>query len=85
MIPLYRELSNRALLAHSGEIGEIVIALPGYGIAVARTIDEKRGRSGDFGFSTIYRRALGPSRSAIAASLRLTCTSRRAQLSQDSP
>ncbi len=58
MIPIYRDLSNRALLAHSGEIGEILIALPGYGIAVARTIDEKRGRSGDFGFSSIYRRVL---------------------------
>jgi CubicO group peptidase (beta-lactamase class C family) len=58
MIPLYRDLSNRALLAHSGEIGEVVIALPGHGIAVARTIDEKRGRSGDYGFGSIYRRVL---------------------------
>jgi len=54
MIPVYRNLSNRKLLAHSGEIGEFLLALPASGIAVARTIDEKRGRAGDFGFGTIY-------------------------------
>jgi hypothetical protein len=43
---------------HDGEIGEILIALPGYGIGVARTIDEKRGRTGDFGFSAIYEEVL---------------------------
>ena len=58
MIPLYRNLSNRRLLAHSGENGEYVLALPGSGIAVARTIDEKRGRAGDFGFGSIYGRVL---------------------------
>jgi hypothetical protein len=46
------------MLAHSGEIGEIVIAMPGNGVAVARTIDEKRGRAGDYGFGTIYRHVL---------------------------
>jgi len=50
--------SGRRLLMHDGEIGEILIALPGYGIGVARTIDEKRGRAGDFGFSAIYEEVL---------------------------
>jgi CubicO group peptidase (beta-lactamase class C family) len=58
MMPLYRNVNGRKLLAHSGEIGEVVLAMPDYGIAVARTIDEKRGRAGDFGFGTIYRRVL---------------------------
>ena len=58
MMPIYRNLNGRKLLAHSGEIGEIVLAMPASGIAVARTIDEKRGRAGDFGFGTIYRRVL---------------------------
>ena len=58
MIPVYRNVSDRRMLAHSGEIGEVLIAMPACGLAVARTIDEKRGRAGDFGFGTIYRRVL---------------------------
>jgi len=58
MMPIYRNASGRRLLMHDGEIGEILIALPGYGIGVARTIDEKRGRAGDFGFSAIYEEVL---------------------------
>jgi len=58
MRPVYLNVNNRKLLMHSGEIGEILIAMPGSGIAIARTIDEKRGRAGDFTFGTIYRRAL---------------------------
>jgi CubicO group peptidase (beta-lactamase class C family) len=58
MMPVYRNISGRRLLAHSGEIGEYLLAMPGTGIAVARTIDEKRGRAGDFTYGTIYRRVL---------------------------
>jgi CubicO group peptidase (beta-lactamase class C family) len=58
MIPVYRNLGGRKLLAHSGEIGEYLLAMPGPGVAVARTIDEKRGRAGDFSFGSIYRRVL---------------------------
>ena len=39
-------------------LDRLLIALPGYGIGVARTIDEKRGRAGNFGFSTIYEGVL---------------------------
>jgi CubicO group peptidase (beta-lactamase class C family) len=58
MMPIYRVVSGRRLLAHSGEIGEYILAMPGTGIAVSRTIDDKRGRAGDFSFPTIYRRVL---------------------------
>lgn len=58
MTPVYRNLNGRRLLAHSGEIGEYLLAMPGPGIAVARTIDEKRGRAGDYSFGNIYRRVL---------------------------
>jgi CubicO group peptidase (beta-lactamase class C family) len=58
MMQVYRNVSGRKLLAHSGEIGEIMIAMPPYGIAVARTIDEKRGRAGDYSFGKIYRGVL---------------------------
>jgi CubicO group peptidase (beta-lactamase class C family) len=58
MIPIYENLSGRKLLAHSGEIGEYLLAMPGTGISVARTIDEKRGRAGDYSYGKIYRRVL---------------------------
>jgi hypothetical protein len=58
MMPVYRNVNGRRLLAHSGEIGEYLLAMPGSGIAVSRTIDDKRGHAGDFSFPTIYRRVL---------------------------
>ena len=58
MIPVYRNLGDRKLVAHSGEIGEVLVAMPGTGIAVARTIGEKRGRAGDYTFGRIYRDVL---------------------------
>jgi CubicO group peptidase (beta-lactamase class C family) len=58
MMPVYRNVNDRRLLAHSGEIGEYLLAMPGSGIAVSRTIDDKRGHAGDFSFPTIYRRVL---------------------------
>jgi CubicO group peptidase (beta-lactamase class C family) len=56
MIPVYRNLNGRVIVGHEGEIGEYVVALPAYHIAVARTIDEKRGRAGDFHFPSLYQR-----------------------------
>jgi CubicO group peptidase (beta-lactamase class C family) len=41
MIPLYHNVLGRQMLSHQGEIGERFIAVPGYGIAVARTINDK--------------------------------------------
>jgi len=56
MIPVYRNLNGRVIVGHEGEIGEYVVALPAYHIAVARTIDEKRGRAGDFEFHSLVQR-----------------------------
>jgi len=58
MTPIYDNLTGRKLLAHSGEIGEVVIGLQGSSIGVARTIDEKPGRAGDYTFGKIYRLVL---------------------------
>jgi len=49
MIPLYRNVLGRKMISHSGEIGERLVAVPGYGIAVARTINDK----GNGGFDTM--------------------------------
>ena len=59
MIPVYRNLNGRVIVGHEGEIGEYIVALPAYHIAVARTIDEKRGRAGDFEFHTLFQRVYG--------------------------
>lgn len=59
MIPVYRNLNDRVIVGHEGEIGEYIVALPAYHIAVARTIDEKRGRAGDFEFHTLFQRVYG--------------------------
>ena len=55
MIPVYRNLNGRVIVGHEGEIGEYVVAMPAYHIAVARTIDEKRGRAGDFQFHSLVQ------------------------------
>jgi CubicO group peptidase (beta-lactamase class C family) len=41
MIPLYHNVLGRQMLSHQGEIGERFIAVPGYGIAIARTINDR--------------------------------------------
>jgi CubicO group peptidase (beta-lactamase class C family) len=56
MIPVYRNLNGRVIVGHEGEIGEYIVALPAYHIAVARTIDEKRGRAGDYQLHTLFQR-----------------------------
>lgn len=56
MIPIYRNIRGRKMIAHSGEIGIILIAVPEFGISVARTIDESRGRNKPHGFDNIYSR-----------------------------
>ena len=56
MIPVYRNLNGRFMVGHEGEIGEYIVVLPAYHIAVARTIDEKRGRAGDFEFHSLLQR-----------------------------
>ena len=56
MIPVYRNLNGRIIVGHEGEIGEYIVALPAYHIAVARTIDEKRGRAGDYQFHSLFQR-----------------------------
>jgi CubicO group peptidase (beta-lactamase class C family) len=56
MIPVYQNLNGRVIVGHEGEIGEYIVALPAYHIAVARTIDEKRGRAGDFQFHSLFQR-----------------------------
>ncbi len=56
MIPVYSNLNGRVIVGHEGEIGEYIVALPSYHIAVARTIDEKRGRAGDYQFHSLVQR-----------------------------
>ncbi len=54
MVPVYRKPRGRTLVYHDGEFGVILVAVPRTGIAVARTIDEKRGRGKPNGFEEIY-------------------------------
>lgn len=54
MHPLYRKPKGRRMVYHDGDLGNYLIALPDDGIAVVRTIDEKRGRSGPNDFKDIF-------------------------------
>jgi CubicO group peptidase (beta-lactamase class C family) len=56
MVPIYRNIRGRKMISHSGEIGIILIAVPEFGLSVARTIDESRGRNKPHGFENIYTR-----------------------------
>lgn len=54
MVPAYTTPRRRPMISHSGEVGVILIAMPDEGLAVARTIDDARGRNKPNGFEEIY-------------------------------
>lgn len=54
MHPLYRKVKGRRMVYHDGDLGNYLIILPDDGIAVVRTIDQKRGRSGPSSFEDIF-------------------------------
>lgn len=54
MIPIYRKTKGRRLVYHDGDLGNYLIVIPESGLAVVRTIDERRGRGKPNGFEEIY-------------------------------
>jgi CubicO group peptidase (beta-lactamase class C family) len=54
MHPLYRKVKGSRMVYHDGDLGNYLIVLPDDGIAVVRTIDQKRGRSGPHAFEEIF-------------------------------
>lgn len=53
MVRIYQKTGGRRLVYHDGDLGNYLIALPESGIAVARTIDERRGRGKPHDFAEI--------------------------------
>jgi hypothetical protein len=54
MIPVYRKAKGRRLVYHDGDLGNYLIVMPENGLAVVRTIDERRGRGKPNAFEEIY-------------------------------